>query len=71
MIVELENHQFKAIVSDLKQDRHTVDGKVGLDGSVIEFIVDPENLNHKAKLMGTVGCIDGFEGNIVEIRREP
>lgn len=70
MIVELENNSFQAIISDTKQDRHTVDGIHGKDGSVIEFIVEPSKLYLDAKVMGSVGCIPGFAGNILEIRRE-
>ncbi len=71
VIVQLEESSFKAIISDIKQDRHTVDGIHGKDGSVVEFIVDPHKLHPDAKVMGSIGYIPGFSGNIVEIRREP
>ena len=70
MIVELENNSFPAIVSDTKQDRHTTDTIHGKDGSILEFIVDDRALNHKAKTSGSIGVIPGFEGCVVEIRRE-
>lgn len=71
VIVRLEDNTFKGIISDIKQDRHTVDGIHGKDGSVIEFIVDDHRLNREAKVMGSIGVIPGFEGCVVEIRREP
>lgn len=70
MIVELENNSFPAIISDIKQDRHTTDGIHGIDGSIIEFIVDDHCLNHQAKVMGSIGVLPGFEGCVVEIRSD-
>lgn len=70
VIVVLEGSSFPAIISDIKQDRHTVDGIHGKDGSVVEFIVDPHTLNRDAKVMGSIGVIPGFEGCVVEIRSD-
>jgi len=70
VIVELENHSFPAIISDTKQLRHTVDGIHGKDGSILEFIVDDHRLNHKAKMSGSIGSVKGFEGCVVEVRKE-
>ena len=70
MVVTLEKQSFKAIVSDAKQDRHTIDGKVAKDGSVIEFIVDPDKLPKTVRLMGNVGEIEKFSGDVVKIEKE-
>ena len=70
VVVTLEKRSFKAIVADTKQDRHTINGKVAKDGSVIEFIVDVGRLSEIVRLMGSVGEIEKFSGDVVKIEKE-
>lgn len=61
---------FEAVKSDAKSDIHTDDeNKISLsDGSVIEFIVDMEQLEIDAIHSGDISSI-GFSGHIVSIER--
>lgn len=51
-----------AIIGDLKQTIHTKSKYFGLDGSLLEFIVDKGAWNHNN--------IDRFRGEVVSIERE-
>ena len=68
--VTLTTGSFPAIVADLKQNRHTVDGLQGKDGSVIEFIVDVNRLPDDVRRSGTVGTLDQFSGEVIGIEVE-
>ena len=57
---------FTVVLTDQKADCDT-DGYTGYDGSVLEFLVDENALNAKAKQMGSIAYIDGFNGNIEHI----
>lgn len=63
---------FKAIVGDIKDDRHTdryhryhpmSDGR----GDVVEFIVDAKKLPRKVKIWGSVSALEEFSGEIESI----
>jgi hypothetical protein len=66
--------EFTAVVGDFKADNHTDNthryypmsngGK-----NVIEFIVDTGSLDKKAKRMGDISYVDGFEGNIESVTK--
>lgn len=66
---------FTAVVGDLKADKHTDSSNrytlIG-DGrkNVIEFVVDSKCLDRKAKLMGDISYIEGFDGNVTKIVKE-
>lgn len=66
--------KFKAIKADEKDDGDTSHRCHHIsDGSLIEFIVDVNKLEHKnnlAYIMGDISYIDGFGGNIVSIEME-
>lgn len=66
--------EFTAVVGDFKADSHTdsthryypmSDG----NKNVIEFIVDTGSLDKKAKRMGDISYVDGFEGNIESVTK--
>lgn len=66
--------KFTAVVGDFKADSHTdnthryypmSDG----NKNVIEFIVDTGSLDKKAKRMGDISYVDGFEGNIESVTK--
>lgn len=59
---------FTAIAGDIKANEHTVEGKVAMDGSVVEFVVDSSKISEKSKRMGDMSY-SGFEGEVLEIRR--
>lgn len=76
--IELEGGcRIPAIVGDLKADVHTdeknqyravydSDGNF-ISKNVVEFIVDMNTLDKKAKNWGDISAIEGFEGNVVGI----
>ena len=73
--ITLDNgEEFTAVVGDFKADAHT-DGTHRYypmsDGNknVIEFIVDTGSLDKKAKKMGDISYIEGFEGNIESVTK--
>jgi len=69
--VVLENGKvLECIVGDAKQDRHTSNNhSIGLDGGVVEFVVDTKSLPVLARRMGDVSYIsDDWKSNVVEIR---
>lgn len=61
--------QFKMILCDVKSDRHTdpTHRYTRSNGCVIEFYVDHNKLNPKAKSSGNISSISGFEGDITRI----
>lgn len=64
MIIGIDTIQFKVILGDVKADAHTIGGKgvFGLDGSLVEFIVDKNIFVHTN--------IEQFRGVITNIERE-
>lgn len=64
---------FKAVVGDFKADRHTdkLNQYTPMDGRkcVCEFVVDVSAMPKKAKRMGDVSYIEGFDGDIDKIER--
>lgn len=69
--IELDTGEyFLAIKGDMKADIHTdKNNQIAHDGSVVEFIVDSNKLNKKAKRMGNISYISGFEGYVVNIEK--
>lgn len=61
--------QFKMILCDVKSDKHTdsTHRYTRSNGCVIEFYVDQNKLNPKAKTSGNISSIPGFEGDITGI----
>lgn len=71
-IITLDSgHSFKAIMSDIKQDRHTdsTHRYVPKNGNVVEFVVDTRSMDKYAKRMGSMSVINGFGGNVVKIEK--
>lgn len=77
-MIELDNgdgnrpRRILVIIGDFKDDRHTDDKNQyrAIDDcrkNIIEFIVDTNKLDKKAKMLGDVSAIDGFEGNVAAI----
>lgn len=72
-IILASGETFTAVVGDFKADSHTDDthrytamsngGK-----NVIEFVVDVSSLDAKARRMGDISYINGFDGDIESIR---
>lgn len=66
--------RFKAIKADAKSDAHTINGcHQYQDGSVIEFVVDTNNLRYENRLayaMGDISYVEGFEGIVTSIELE-
>jgi hypothetical protein len=66
--------EFTAVVGDFKADSHTDSTHryypmSNGDKNVIEFIVDTGSLDKKAKRMGDISYVDGFEGNIESVTK--
>jgi hypothetical protein len=66
--------KFTAVVGDFKADSHTDSTHryypmSNGDKNVIEFIVDTGSLDKKAKRMGDISYVDGFEGNIESVTK--
>jgi hypothetical protein len=63
---------FTAVVGDFKANRHTDSKNQYYDTgngrkNIVEFVVDTKELNPKARRMGDISYISGFEGNIKSI----
>lgn len=60
----------KCVLGDIKADIHTDNNNIKTsDGSVVEFIVDIDNLPDKAKYHGDMSyCSEDFKGEILEIK---
>lgn len=72
LIIELDNGTtFEAIVSDIKDDKHTdsTNRQHKVDKSVIEFIVDTKKLDSTIKKMGdcSYSTLNQFQGNVSNI----
>ena len=69
LLIELEGgQQIKAIVGDIKQDRHTdpTNRYVPINGNIVEFIVDTEKLDPEVIRHGDVSWL-GLNGKIKSI----
>lgn len=69
--VELDTGEdFLAIKGDMKADIHTdKNNQIAHDGSVVEFIVDVNELDKTVKKMGDVSYISGLKGNVIKIEK--
>ena len=70
LLIEFEDgQQIKAIVGDIKQDRHTdsTNRYVPINGNIVEFIVDVEKLDPEVIRRGDVSWL-GLNGKIKSIR---
>ena len=66
---------FDVVIGDIKADCDTdktnrYHPMANGGGNVIEFIVDTKELPKKARYMGTISAIDGFDGNVEKIERD-
>ena len=60
---------FLAILADQKADADTIaDNTRDRNGAVIEFIVDAEMLPQTVKQSGSIGTLEQFSGEVIEIR---
>lgn len=69
LLIEFEDGQkIKAIVGDIKQDRHTdpTNRYVPINGNIVEFIVDAEKLEPEVIRLGDVSWL-GLNGKIKSI----
>lgn len=69
LLIEFEDgQQIKAIVGDIKQDRHTdpTNRYVPINGNIVEFIVDVEKLDPEVIRRGDVSWL-GLNGKIKSI----
>lgn len=69
LLIEFEDGQkIKAIVGDIKQDRHTdpTNRYVPINGNIVEFIVDTEKLEPEVIRLGDVSLL-GLNGKITSI----
>ena len=69
LLIEFEDgQQIKAIVGDIKQDRHTdpTNRYVPINGNIVEFIVDVEKLDPEVIRRGDVSWL-GLNGKITSI----
>lgn len=60
-------NSFTVIMTDQKAPCDCY-GSAGRDGSILEFLVDESTLNAKARQMGSVSYITGFNGQIKRIK---
>lgn len=74
LIIYMENGEsFKAIVADIKDDKHTdeTNRQHRKDGSVIEFVVDTKKLPELVRKMGDISYMnETFKGEIKAIIKE-
>jgi hypothetical protein len=69
LLIEFEDgQQIKAIVGDIKQDKHTdpMNQYVPVNGNIVEFIVDTEKLDPEVVRRGDVSWL-GLNGKITSI----
>ena len=68
--IELENGKvIKAILADCKADIHTdITNRINPNGSVIEFVVETEKLDHMARIMGDISYVNGWDSKVVNIK---
>lgn len=75
LTITLDNgSSFTAVVGDFKANKHTdsTNRYYAMSGgkkNVIEFIVDTDALDNKARRMGDISYIDGFVGNVKSIEK--
>ena len=69
--ITLEDRVVKVMIADSKQYVHTRSGAgyVGLDGHIIEAIVDTNKIDKTARVMGDMNYADGWQGKVMKIRR--
>lgn len=60
----------ECILADCKDDKHTDESNIiAADGSILEFIVDLDELHMESKYHGDMSyCSDDFQGEILEIK---
>lgn len=68
--IELENgNVIQGILADCKADAHTDStNRINSNGSVVEFVVDTKTLNRKAKLMGDISYVNGWNSKVINIK---
>lgn len=60
---------FLAILADQKADADTItDNTRDRNGAVVEFIVDADMLPQTVKQSGSIGTLEQFSGEVIEIR---
>lgn len=64
-------NSFKIMVGDIKSDRHTDnENKTTMsNGCRLEFIVDIDQLNQYAKIVGSLAVLDEYKGYVVNIEK--
>jgi hypothetical protein len=70
MDIELENGKvIPAILADCKADIHTDEtNRMNPNGSVIEFVVETNSLYNKARIMGDISYVNGWDSKVVNIK---
>lgn len=68
--IELEDGSvIQGILADCKDDKHTDStNRINPNGSVVEFVVDTDNLDGTAKIMGDISYVNGWGSKIVNIK---
>lgn len=68
--VELENGKIiHGILADCKADKDTDStNRIHKDGSVVEFVVDIEELNRTIKKLGDISHLNGWDSKVVNIK---
>ena len=68
--IELENgNVIQGILADCKDDAHTDEtNRINPNGSVVEFVVDTDVLDHTAKIMGDISYVNNWNSKIVNIK---
>lgn len=68
--IELENGKvINAILADCKADIHTdITNRINPNGSVIEFVVETEKLDHMARIMGDISYVNGWDSKVTNIK---
>jgi hypothetical protein len=68
--VVFEERTICVMVGDVKEWKDTMDGMYCLDnGSIIEFIINPEVMSENVQLQGDLSCL-GMGGKVISIERE-
>ena len=68
--IELENGVvIKGILADCKADIHTDStNRINPNGSVVEFVVDTESLEHIPRIMGDISYTNNWDSKVVNIK---
>lgn len=71
MIAVIGGREVPIIKADEKQYRHTLNGEgwLGMDGHVLECIVDTNTLDEMALVMGDCDYLDHMNGAVTEISK--